>query len=99
MLGMGAYFRSRGEFAFLLQKRPANSKKFTNRAFPGIWDERSLPSQHRQHPHQKPFGLIKAIIAATTQKGDLVVDPCAGSFIVLEACRETGREFLGCDLT
>jgi hypothetical protein len=28
-----------------------------------------------------------------------VVDPCAGSFIVLEACQNTNRNFLGCDFT
>jgi len=26
------------------------------------------------------------------------LDPCAGSFVVLHAARELGREFLGCDL-
>ena len=42
---------------------------------------------------------MKAIIEAITEPGDLVVDPCAGSFIVSEACQELGREFMGCDLT
>ena len=36
---------------------------------------------------------------ATTQERDLVVDPCAGSFVVLEVCQELNREFLGVDLT
>jgi len=27
------------------------------------------------------------------------VDPCAGSFIVLEVCQELKRDYLGCDLT
>jgi hypothetical protein len=36
---------------------------------------------------------------ATTSEKDLVVDPCAGSFIVLETCQEINRNFLGCDLT
>jgi len=34
-----------------------------------------------------------------TKEGDLVVDPCAGSFIVLDICLELGREFMECDLT
>jgi len=53
----------------------------------------------RQHPHQKPRELIKALIEATTNQGDLIIDPCAGSFVVLEVCQELKREFLGCDLT
>jgi len=28
-----------------------------------------------------------------------VIDPCAGSFVVLEVCQELNRKFLGCDLT
>ena len=58
-----------------------------------------MPAQQRKHPHQKPKGLIKALIEAMTSEGGLIVDPCAGSFIVLEVCQETKREFLGCDLT
>jgi site-specific DNA-methyltransferase (adenine-specific) len=58
-----------------------------------------VPNSKRKHPHQKPKGLIKALIEATTNENDLVVDPCAGSFIVLEVCQELKREFLGCDLT
>jgi site-specific DNA-methyltransferase (adenine-specific) len=53
----------------------------------------------RKHPHQKPKELIKALILATTDQGDLIIDPCAGSFVVLEVCQELNREFLGCDLT
>ncbi len=39
------------------------------------------------------------MIEATTNQGDLIIDPCAGSFIVLEVCQELNRNFLGCDLT
>ncbi|KLL03902.1 MAG: modification methylase, partial [Mycoplasmataceae bacterium RV_VA103A] len=63
------------------------------------WEENSLPTKQRKHPHQKPKELIRALLEATTKGGDLVVDPCAGSFIVLEVCQELGRDYLGCDLT
>jgi DNA modification methylase len=36
---------------------------------------------------------------ATTDEGDLIIDPCAGSFVVLEVCQELKREFCGVDLT
>ena len=97
--GFGSYFRNKGEYAFLLQKMPTNSKKFTNRAFPNIWKEGSVSDKQRKHPHQKPFFLLRSLIEATTQENDLIVDPCAGSFVVLEVCQELNREFLGCDLT
>lgn len=96
--GFGAYFRNQAEYAFLLQKYPTNSKVFKNRSLGNVWEENVLPTD-KQHPHQKPRGLIKTLILATTQKEDLIVDPCAGSFVVLEVCRELNRKFLGCDLT
>jgi len=58
-----------------------------------------VPISKRKHPHQKPRELIKALIEATTNEKDLIIDPCAGSFVVLEVCQELKREFIGCDLT
>jgi DNA modification methylase len=43
-------------------------------------------------------GLINRLIGAVTLPGDLVVDPCAGSFVVLQECRRLGRKFVGCDI-
>ncbi|CAG8702789.1 43643_t:CDS:2 [Gigaspora margarita] len=62
-------------------------------------EESSLPTSQRKHPHQKPRELIKALVSAMTQQGDLIVDPCAGSFIVLEVCQELKRNYCGVDLT
>lgn len=42
--------------------------------------------------------VISALIGATTNPGDLVVDPAAGSFTVMRAALALGREFIGVDL-
>jgi hypothetical protein len=42
--------------------------------------------------------LISRLIGAVTEPGDLIVDPAAGSFIVLTAALQLGRNFIGCDL-
>ncbi|RHZ36690.1 DNA-methyltransferase [endosymbiont GvMRE of Glomus versiforme] len=97
--GFGSYFRNQTEFALLLQKYPLNSRLFKDKSFGNVWTENSLSTNQRNHPHQKPKELIKALIEATTEQGDLIIDPCAGSFVVLEACQETNRKFIGCDLT
>jgi len=52
----------------------------------------------REHPHEKPVNLNRRLIEAVTEKGDLVIDPCAGGFGVLKICQATRRKFLGCDL-
>jgi site-specific DNA-methyltransferase (adenine-specific) len=44
------------------------------------------------------MNLLRALIAATTMPGDLVVDPAAGSFVVMHAALSLGRDFIGCDL-
>ena len=50
------------------------------------------------HPHIKPIGLIRELIGAVTRPGDLVVDPAAGSFVIMHAAHQLGRDFVGCDL-
>ena len=55
--GFGSYFRNKGEFAFLLQKNPTNSKKFANRAFPSIWEEGSVSDKKTKTPPSKAFFL------------------------------------------
>ena len=40
------------------------------------------------HPHAKPFELTKRVIGAVTKPGDLVVDPAAGSYVVMHAAHE-----------
>jgi len=98
-LGLGNWLRSNAEFCFLIQKSPQSGKLFKNRSFGNVWEEAVITSSKRKHPHQKPKELIKALITATTNERDLIIDPCAGSFVVLEVCQELNREFLGCDLT
>ena len=53
---------------------------------------------HLRHAHPKPIELQRALLLSTTSPGEVVVDPAAGSFSVLEAIKGTNRDFLGCDL-
>src|SRR3954469_14619184 len=99
MLGLGNWLRSNAEFCFLLQKYLQSGKLFKNRSFGNVWEEATIFPNKRKHPHQKPRELIKALILATTSENDLIVDPCAGSFVVLEICQELNRNYLGVDLT
>ena len=94
-LGMGYRARNRGDYLLVLQKPPPRAK--------GTWRDHGIPSRwpekvdRKLHPHVKPAGLVTRLIAATTEPGDLVVDPAAGSFAVMHAARQLGREFVGCD--
>lgn len=47
------------------------------------------------HPTQKPVQLMQALIELTTQEGQLVLDPFAGSGSTLVAAQNLNRNYLG----
>ncbi len=96
-LGMGYRARRRGDYVVALQKPPLKARA-TWRTKPTIPDRWVEKVDRKLHPHIKPIGLIRALIEAITKPGELVVDPAAGSFVVLHAAHQLGREFIGCDL-
>jgi len=51
-----------------------------------------------KHPTQKPLELLKRIVLASTNKGDIVLDPFAGSSTTGIAAVSNGRKFVGVDL-
>jgi site-specific DNA-methyltransferase (adenine-specific) len=51
-----------------------------------------------KHPTQKPLALLKRCIAASTQPGDFILDPFAGSSTTGVAALSLGRRFCGIEL-
>src|SRR3990167_2988988 len=51
-----------------------------------------------KHPTQKPEDLLKRIVLASTNKGDLIIDPFSGSSTTGIAAYLLGRNFIGIDL-
>jgi site-specific DNA-methyltransferase (adenine-specific) len=49
------------------------------------------------HPTQKPLELVRRLVAAATQPGELVIDPFGGSGTTFVACELLGRRWLGCE--
>ena len=47
------------------------------------------------HPTQKPVPLLERLISIFTDKGDVVIDPCAGSGTTLLAAANMGRKAYG----
>lgn len=94
--GNGYRTRSQTEIVVILQKVPTRAK--------GIWKDHAMSDSWTEladgalHPHCKPIILTSKLIRAVTEPGDLVVDPCAGGYGVLEACKASGRNFVGCDI-
>jgi site-specific DNA-methyltransferase (adenine-specific) len=94
-IGMGYRTRRTSEHCVVLQKAPLRAKGvWTRHDIPDVWDEKVTAG----FTHAKPVGLQARLIEALTHAAEIVLDPAAGSYSVLEACRQTGRRFLGCDL-
>ncbi len=51
-----------------------------------------------KHPTQKPLELLKRIVLASTNKGEIILDPFAGSSTTGIASIMHGRKFLGIDM-
>lgn len=51
------------------------------------------------HPAQKPVNVLKRLIEIFTDEGDIVIDPCAGSFSTGRACMELGRTCYGFEIS
>lgn len=97
-IGMGYRSRRTSEFLLVYQKEPKTIKNWKDKSIPDVWNEK-IPMPRKNHPHKKPIELIDRLIEAVTNKGDFVLDPCAGSFTVLSSCEETERNFIGCDIS
>jgi site-specific DNA-methyltransferase (adenine-specific) len=50
------------------------------------------------HPTQKPEELVRKFVLASSNPGDLVIDPFSGSGTTLVVAEQLGRGWLGCDL-
>lgn len=51
------------------------------------------------YPTQKPLALLKRIIEASTNPGDVVLDPFCGCGTAIDAAQELERQWIGIDVT
>lgn len=80
-------FAVKGNYKFPTDKRPSGFYKCT-RDF----------SQHMVHPNQKPIDLMRKIVFDLTKKGDIIVEPFAGSGATCIGARLEGRNFYASEL-
>ncbi len=55
-------------------------------------------SEYENHPTQKPEALLERIIRASTNKGDQVLDPFAGTFTTCAVAKKLGRFSIGIEM-
>ncbi|MBB4859845.1 modification methylase [Novosphingobium chloroacetimidivorans] len=59
--------------------------------------ERLRKDGHKVHPTQKPEALLYRVMLATTEKGDVVLDPFFGTGTTGAVAKRLGREWIGCE--
>ncbi|MEM3851811.1 MAG: site-specific DNA-methyltransferase [Methanomassiliicoccales archaeon] len=59
---------------------------------------KNVSREKTAHPCQIPVNLLRVFIQASTNEGDLVLDPFAGSFSTCAAALELGRNSIGIEI-
>ena len=71
-------------------------------AVQSLWDDiPNLQAQSKEragYPTQKPLALYERIIKASSNEGDVVLDPFAGCATTLVAAERLGRQWVGMDI-
>lgn len=55
-------------------------------------------SEYEEHPSQKPEALLERIIKASSNVGDVVLDPFSGTFTTCAVAQKLGRRSIGIEL-
>ena len=54
--------------------------------------------EYEEHPTQKPITLLERIVLASSNPGDVILDPFAGTFTSGFVARKHGRRFIGVEI-
>ena len=76
--------------------------KFRDTYPSNIWDDITVPfwsmPENTAHPTQKPEKLIAKLILASSNEGDIILDPFAGSGSTCVTAKKLNRHFTGIEL-
>src|SRR6266403_1005998 len=89
--------KSRHTFNYKLMKERNGNKQMKS-----VWEIRPPESWEKKfgkHPTQKPVALLERILLASTNEGDLVLDPFLGGGTTLLTAFRLRRHALGCELS
>ena len=74
-----------------------NTKKVPGNVWP-LSRVRYRMDEYEDHPSQKPEELLSRIILASSNEGDVILDPFAGSFTASAVARTLNRQSIGIEL-
>lgn len=100
------YYPRHKDGSYDFSKRPA-LKRFLNEQkgtiITNIWADinplQSSDAERLGYPTQKPLPLLERIISASSNPGDVVLDPFCGCGTAIVAAEKLGRKWIGIDIT
>ena len=93
------YFDGRGKRRYLDEVVEAG--KAVGDVWSDIMSFQQIPTSKEKvgYPTQKPLALLKRVIEASSNPGDMVLDPFAGCATACVAAESLGRQWVGIDLS
>ena len=86
----------------LIDYRKSVPTVYNSEKVPGnVWEfsrVRYRMDEYENHPTQKPIALLERIIKASSNEGDIVMDPFSGTFTTCFVAKELGRNSVGIEL-
>lgn len=86
----------------LIDYRGSVPKRYSSTKVPGnVWyfpRVRYRMKEYEEHPAQKPEAMLERIIKASSNLGDVVLDPFAGTFTTSAVAKRLGRRSIGIEL-
>jgi len=86
----------------LIDYRKAVPTVYNTEKVPGnVWDfarVRYRMNEYENHPTQKPIALLERIIKASSNEGDLILDPFSGTFTTCAVAKNNNRRCIGIEM-
>jgi len=86
----------------LIDYRKPEPTQYSTKKVPGnVWyfpRVRYRMDEYEEHPAQKPEALLERIILASSNAGDIVLDPFAGTFTTCAVAKRLGRLSVGIEI-
>ncbi|MHC5861225.1 adenine-specific DNA-methyltransferase [Nostoc sp.] len=86
----------------LIDYRKEPPQPYNTQKVPGnVWDfarVRFKMEEYENHPTQKPEALLERVILASSNIGDIVLDPFSGSFSTCAVAKRLGRKSIGIEI-
>lgn len=100
------YYPHHADGSLDTSKRPALKRYLAEQEgsiVTNVWDDinslHSSDAERLGYPTQKPLALLERIIQASSNKGDVVLDPFCGCGTAVHAAQKLERDWIGIDIT